>query len=505
MKKFVSSIMQSLLIANSFAQTNLIPNSSFNNAITGHQPDCVYSNNTGQATPIQNDILDWKTTTCVTGVESMPDWLSLSCPDLEPMSYSDNFIYLGHHDRTENQSDAIRTGLLSTMNSSDNYLFRITYARVPPRYTTINYDGNTVGARIYLSKWSSNWCSNGWGHVRLSFPMYPPQQEDVWVQHWVLLNGPLLNSIGLGNIFSQLHNITIKCEFGHFYLDYVELSEMCENPLLIENHQFYSGQDEMPYKSGGTLRAGYDVGSPQPNGNVIIRSGANEIFTAATTIYLENGFTAEQGSNFETVIEPCDINDPHRDILVIDTIAPHTYLINGEIEIYDDHEETINCSDTIKLNGIDGDTVSYSSYHWNFGNGQTSNDKSVNIHYEESGSYLVTLILTDSVGVTDTLSKTYIVPDCGQSRHSSNAITQNTNSEIQIFPNPTSGKFNIFFPKSQSESDITIYDFLGKLIFQKNHASQNPIEIDLSDQPKGMYLVKVLKDGHISTSKIVYL
>jgi len=107
--------------------------------------------------------------------------------------------------------------------------------------------------------------------------MFPPTSANApnpsgWEQHWHVLNGPLLNSQPyFGNVFNDLKNIVLDCSGNHAYIDYVELAENCASPLLIENHQFYNTIDEIPYKSSGVLKAGFNVGNPLPNGNVIVR------------------------------------------------------------------------------------------------------------------------------------------------------------------------------------------------------------------------------------------
>lgn len=501
MKRTLLSILVLFQFGNLYSQDNLIPNPSFVNAIPSKYPQCSYDND---AVGIETDILDWKTTDC--GVNnSSPDWMSSSCNDKDPyiFLYPDKFIYLANGDANTDQEDEMRTGLLSSMDENNNYLFRITYASVPYKTANLTHYYTDVSARIFLTKYSSNWCG-GWGNTIVSFNMFPPLPNHIWAQHWIILDGAVLNTLFPG-LFNQLHNIIVKCEAGAFYVDYVELSPMCENPLLIQNHNFFTSQDELPYKSGGVLRAGHDVGSSHDKGDVIVGDGAIATFTAATEIVLENGFSSELGSNFETKIESCSLSDPNRHITTIDTIAPKTYLVNNEYEIYDDHLETINCDDTIKLMGIDGDTTSFSNYHWDFGNGQSSDSKSVNIHYNQPGTYLVTLYLTNSIGVTDTLSKTYTVLNCNNARYSSHNISQNNYGDIKIYPNPSSGKFNITLSNSNLMSNIIIYDMIGNEIMQKNNIQELSFLIDLSSYPKGLYFIQLEKDKHFIFNKLVHM
>jgi hypothetical protein len=79
-----------------------------------------------------------------------------------------------------------------------------------------------------------------------------------------------------------------------------------------------------------------------------------------------------------------------------------------------------------------------------------------------------------------------------------------TNSDLSIFPNPTSGKFTI---QSNSEkiSQITITNLSGQTIFKKDFQNNfnSQIEIDLTSQSKGIYLVQSITDKEVYNQKII--
>ena len=73
----------------------------------------------------------------------------------------------------------------------------------------------------------------------------------------------------------------------------------------------------------------------------------------------------------------------------------------------------------------------------------------------------------------------------------------NKADEIALYPNPSTGKFTIGVT-----GDLEIYNTLGeKIVEQKLTADKT--EIDLSNQAKGIYFVKVRCGDNISTQKIV--
>ena len=75
-----------------------------------------------------------------------------------------------------------------------------------------------------------------------------------------------------------------------------------------------------------------------------------------------------------------------------------------------------------------------------------------------------------------------------------------TNS-FKISPNPTSGNFTLKLEK-QDKANITIYNIAGKIIFNKQYAPNEVIEINL-DAPSSLYFVKVETDKGIFTKKII--
>ncbi|PCJ28545.1 MAG: hypothetical protein COA97_00960 [Flavobacteriales bacterium] len=70
---------------------------------------------------------------------------------------------------------------------------------------------------------------------------------------------------------------------------------------------------------------------------------------------------------------------------------------------------------------------------------------------------------------------------------SSNAL----NSEISIYPNPTSGLFNINLGNYDGAINYTITTIDGRLVLHNQNISDNNVTIDLTNESKGMYLIKI--------------
>ena len=73
---------------------------------------------------------------------------------------------------------------------------------------------------------------------------------------------------------------------------------------------------------------------------------------------------------------------------------------------------------------------------------------------------------------------------------------------IQIYPNPTSGKFTI--NSNGLIYSIEIYNTIGELIYSVNKLNgQKAKEIDISDQLRGIYFIKIYLESKNCTKKIV--
>ena len=78
-------------------------------------------------------------------------------------------------------------------------------------------------------------------------------------------------------------------------------------------------------------------------------------------------------------------------------------------------------------------------------------------------------------------------------------------ANFKLYPNPNNGRFIIEFDdKTINKINLEIYSLLGEKIFEKSDLNpQSSNEIDLSDSPKGVYMVRILDGEKIYSEKIV--
>jgi hypothetical protein len=74
--------------------------------------------------------------------------------------------------------------------------------------------------------------------------------------------------------------------------------------------------------------------------------------------------------------------------------------------------------------------------------------------------------------------------------------------EITVFPNPSNGIFTLNFA-GEGEKSITVYDLMGNIVFEKTNSLDAMLTLDLANEANGIYLVKVVCNGQVSSKRII--
>jgi len=118
-----------------------------------------------------------------------------------------------------------------------------------------------------------------------------------------------------------------------------------------------------------------------------------------------------------------------------------------------------------------------------------------------AGTYTVTYVYTDSnSNVTVTSQEVTITICLGIQDHS-------LQSRLNVYPNPSSGGFNLSFKTSSGERfRIRILDNLGREVYLENTDNANDFyfrNLDLSGKGTGSYHVQVIFDDHILSRRLI--
>ena len=150
------------------------------------------------------------------------------------------------------------------------------------------------------------------------------------------------------------------------------------------------------------------------------------------------------------------------------------------------------------------------SWVWNFGDGTTAVGSNVTHTYSSPGTYIVTLTVFGSSQNNEeccfTTIKSKINVDCTPKSKLKTIMDESTiNAEainnVTLYPNPTNGVFNVKIENIEN-SVIEVVNTLGKTILIQN-VNKNISNIDLSNQPNGVYFVKVVSGDLIEVERII--
>jgi hypothetical protein len=169
--------------------------------------------------------------------------------------------------------------------------------------------------------------------------------------------------------------------------------------------------------------------------------------------------------------------------------------------------DTLLCwQDTFVANGNHAlDSLKNFRYHWNFGNGQQSDERNTMTIYKQSGAYLVTLIVSDSLGWSDTLKQYIVKPEpCIASR-----ITAPSDENVfswNAFPNPVSSALSLKFDSTWAPTVlIELYSVDGKCIIRQSHSRDKKEPLPVNNLPAGYYILKVTDEIRSDSKQIIII
>lgn len=150
----------------------------------------------------------------------------------------------------------------------------------------------------------------------------------------------------------------------------------------------------------------------------------------------------------------------------------------------------------VEFNNI---SVNATSYHWDFGDGDSSDVASPTHSYAAPGSYTVTLTVSSP---------------CGDKTETREVQAWNTNIQdafdglqVSLTPNPNNGQFNLTLSgQLATQYEIQLLDLQGKTLFDETVSTYGDLFVkafDFSEQAAGLYFLRLNDGASVGTLKLV--
>jgi len=184
-------------------------------------------------------------------------------------------------------------------------------------------------------------------------------------------------------------------------------------------------------------------------------------------------------------------------------VACSDSMVPVSVEYYSD---TAQADFTFTI-GADGYTVFFDAtnsvgdvFAWDFGDGTIGSGDTITHAFADSVDvYAICLFVYDTVCMTSDMYCDGLVTTVGIDEGS-------ISSDIDIYPNPTSGHFNVEFITSEiSEYNIEIIDITGRVVSSKvgnSTLGSNAVQFDL-ELPDGVYMLRINLNGNVAHSRLV--
>lgn len=161
-------------------------------------------------------------------------------------------------------------------------------------------------------------------------------------------------------------------------------------------------------------------------------------------------------------------------------------------------------------------TAIATSYHWDFGDGNTSTLATPNHTYTVDTVYNVCLKITtasnDTCPYCHVIGKDYLGNIYRTSGFTINVINSNltgvsstssNENRFIVFPNPTNGETEIMFNRSVNNITIRVFNVTGQKIVEKINVSGSRFNIDISNQTSGVYFIEIISDDNVQRGKLI--
>lgn len=267
-------------------------------------------------------------------------------------------------------------------------------------------------------------------------------------------------------------------------------------------------------------------------------------FEASVTSSISNGSTSYNGDDYDSIPQEVSggLNAFHKDVFPTPLLGDSvTYLaatdrdLRYNISFNNFSTDTVFYAiviDTLDINldmAYIQETGSNKAYYtevqsdpnnpyrgiiiWHFPNINLYPNPTKNYENMNSGSYIGFKVITKPLSKGYYLKNSASVFYDNNYAGSTNAVyctlkltsiddVDQLNEQFKIYPNPSNDIVNLDYEFSKGDC-ISIYNMNGQLVQQHITSETNSINLNLSDLPKGVYVINLMSDGKLLSKKIV--
>jgi len=212
--------------------------------------------------------------------------------------------------------------------------------------------------------------------------------------------------------------------------------------------------------------------------------------------------TVPEGDGYKIKVKSTDpVNEKESNVfqIILDNVAPVPVVSkvnpesasSGSMEVIIDFGEEVIDFESADL-AVDGGSVSSFT--------------------DSSGIVFTAGISPSSSTVTVSVAAGVAYDLGGNANEASNSVTfettdvknlEDNNQSMRVFPNPTQGLFSIQSPQIEKNSMTKVYDITGRNILKSDINPRGRIDIDLSDQKPGLYIIHIETHGKHHKVKVM--
>jgi PKD repeat protein len=140
------------------------------------------------------------------------------------------------------------------------------------------------------------------------------------------------------------------------------------------------------------------------------------------------------------------------------------------------------------------------TWFWQFGNGETSNNQIASTEYDADGPYVVNLTAVNQIGCQRTISQIIYIGTVSNSE---------IDHSITVYPNPSTQGFYIENLSNKSIKSLRLMNAAGKICKEQHLTSNNSNQefyVEKGNIPSGFYqLIMEFEDGNTINKKIIFI